>query len=299
MPEMLIEVEGHNGDVITIHGKGKGSQGAVLGEHPEGIYDEPTESIWNSHAFQTGADFGGIRVNKRDVVLGMEFVPQPGLGLADSMSRFRQAWSYKADSKLWIETPDTRRHVPLRISETLKCAPDVDVFVQEHAHVIYSLTAGKPRWLEPDVTKKWKSTTDTTDGSTAVGYVPVSNPTAQNMWLKWTVQAYPGAVYKLADYSFGDDRYERAEEDATRMVPLPSLIAGEHLVVNTDEEEDQVTSSLDTQVWMRMEGRTFCYPVPPNTKKTMLRVEVTGAPAGVGVQVRCPREYAHPFLMES
>lgn len=304
--ELIIELESFDTGVLyRIHGPGHGDRGVFLGQHPEGIYDEPTESIWNSHAFQIGASFGGIRIHKRDVILGMEITDTPDATWQDNDSDWRLAWDYKKDSKLWIETNDSRRWLSLKMSEDPKFAPDTDPFQAQYGHIIYTAVAGNPRWYEKDYTDQWINSTDTTNGAWAPdGFVKAWNPTNTTAWMIWTVQAYPGAVYKLPDFSFGNDKEERAVEDAARKIVMPALIAGEHLVVNTDDEDDQVTSNIDTQVWQRMEGVTFCYPLEPyfgtrrhRTYKQPVNLPVTvkNAPAGVGVQLRIRRGFTRPW----
>ncbi|WP_280395565.1 phage tail protein [Nocardia brasiliensis] len=286
-------------DIWTIHGEGAGDRGIYLGTNPEGLYDEPTESIWNSYAYQIGADFGGIRIHKREVILGVEAIATPYQSWQRNDSDFRKAWSYKKDSRLRCLTDDWGlRYLRLRLSKTPDFSPDTDPFKDQYGHVIYSGTAGFPRWQEDDVTAVWVSTTDTTNGEWTDGVVKVSNPTDTEMWLKWVLQAYPGVVYKLPDFSFGDDRFERASEHANRKITMPALVAGEHLRVDTDENADQVVSDIDTQAWQRMRGIRFLYPIPPGTQETLLPVSVKNAPAGVGVQVRCPRNWSRPWGLD-
>ncbi|MBP2211080.1 hypothetical protein JOJ87_001424 [Rhodococcus ruber] len=307
-PELtLIEWEGHNGEWFTLAGVGSGDRGVHLSSQISGIWDDPFNSIWNSHAFQIGADFGGIRTNQRDVVFGVHVKGTASASWRENDSEFRKSFSPLRDSKLWIETPDSRRHLNLRLSETPQFAPEIDPNKIKYGAVVYTCVAGNPRWYEPDVTSTWVSPTDTTavDGSgnfttTSSGTVAVSNPTDTTIWLKWVLQAYPGAIYTLPDFSFGDDRFERAEIDATRSIVMPPLMADEHLVVDTDEHalNGQVNSSLDTQVYIRMNGVQFLYPIPPYTKTTHLPVSVTGAPAGVGVQCVQQRPWSRPFGLQ-
>ncbi|MEU2002071.1 phage tail protein [Rhodococcus sp. NPDC019627] len=303
--ETLIELEGAptsdgTTEWFTLLGDGKGNRGVHLGTEVDGAFDdEPTESIWNSHAYQIGSTFGGIRINHRDVLFKAHIKKTSDASWETNDSEWRKAWNYKKDSKLWVQTETSRRHLPLRPFETPVAKPEFDPHGQEFGTIDMHCRAGKPRWLEPDVTKEWISNTDTLDGSWNTGTIPVWNPTDTEIWLKWTVQAYPGAIYRLPDYSFGDDRYEMADEHATRQIVMPELLAGEHLKVNTDEEDEQVASSIDTQVWLRMNGVTFLYPVPPYQKtKKYLPVSVKNAPAGVGVQVRMPRTWTRPWGLQ-
>lgn len=302
---MLFEVEGHNGEWFTIAGKGEGDRGVTLGTQIDGIWDSPFESIWNSHAFQIGADFGGIREDKQDVAFGVHITDRVGT-FEENDSEFRKAWHKKKDSNLWVTTENSRRYLPMRLSKAPEFAPEIDPIVAGYGGVVYHTTAGFPRWLEPDKVDKWVSTTDTTGvvfnpanplAGASIGHVTISNPTDEPIWLKWVLQGYPGARYILPDFSFGDDRFDRAAEDADRKIVMPPAIAGDNISIDTDETKDQVTSTLDLPWYIYMQGVTFCYPVPEYTKPIQLPVAVTGAPAGVGVQVRQPRTWSRPIGM--
>jgi hypothetical protein len=287
-------------DIYLLHGPGSGDRGVHLGTHPEGIYDEPTESIWNSHAFQIGASFGGIRIHKRDVILGIEVTDTQYETWQRNDSEWRRAWSFKKESKLWCETEEWgRRFLPLRLSKDPDFAPDTDPFQDQWGHIVYSGTAGYPRWKQDDVTDQWINNTDLTEVTDpnvwSTGTVTVSNPTDTEMWVQWILQAYPGAIYRLPDFSFGDERWDAGTAHAARTITMPSLIAGEHLKVNTDEEQDQVVSNIDTAVYQRMKGVRFLYPIPPETEELELPVAVRKAPIGVGVQVRCARNWTRPW----
>ncbi|WP_240327547.1 phage tail protein [Nocardia farcinica] len=270
--------------------------------------DEPVETIWNATAYQIGSTPGGYRVEKRDITLPLEFVRTDDETFQRNDSEFRKAFRPDKDSKLWCRTDEWgSRWLDLRLTSEPEYVLDLDPFKRQYVHADYFLTAGFPRWRQPDVTAKWINPTDTTNGTWSYGTVTVSNPTDTEMWLVWVVQAYPGAVYELPDFSFGDDRYERPDADAQRKIKLPALIAGEHLRVNTDEQQDQVVSNIDTQVYQRMKGVRFLYPIPPYLgtrnhptvkKPVVLPVGVKGAPAGVGVQVRCPLNWSRPWGLD-
>src|SRR5690606_14462249 len=100
--------------------------------------------------------------------------------------------------------------------------------------------------------------------------------------------------------SLGDDRFEAAEEHADREVEMPSLILGEHVVVDTDEMtmNGQVNSSLDTAVYQRMNGREFLYPIPEYTDPMEVSVFIEGADIGNVVQLRLPRTWSRPWGLE-
>lgn len=142
--------------------------------------------------------------------------------------------------------------------------------------------------------------TNTTSGIESDSFL-VSNPTDNEIWLKWVLQAgNAGIIWTLPDFSFGDDREDRAEEDEDRMIVMPDLVLNENVVVDTDEMTmaGQVVSSLDTQVHQRMNGREFLYPIPPYTDPTELPFTVTAADIGNVVQVRMPRTWSRPWGLE-
>lgn len=294
--EALVQVEPfRGGEWFTISGPGQGDLGVELATEVQDLYDVPVETIRNAHAFQKGSSYGGKRIKHRIPIFGVHVLGESGSEWETLDSEWRKAWDYDNDSKLWIETDDSRRYLSLRLFEQPKVDLEFDPHGECTAQVTMTCVAGDPYWYEPDETVTWRSTTDTTDGSTFTDSVLVSNPTSEEIWLKYVVQAHPGAIYTLPDFSFGDDREERAEIDADRVFELPALIAGEHLVVDTDPTTTQVESNIDTAPYLRTNGKQFVYPIPAYTPPTPLPISVTGAPAGVGVQVRMPRPWSRPW----
>lgn len=143
--------------------------------------------------------------------------------------------------------------------------------------------------------------TSNTSVKSEVGHVTVMNPTNCEQWIKWVAQAgNAGIIWTLPDYSWNDDRFDRANDDASRMIIMPALISGEHIVVDTDEMTmaGQVVSTIDTAVYLRMNGVQYLYPIPAYTPPTVVPVAVTGAQIGNGVQVRCPLSWTRPWGLE-
>ncbi|MFC9761643.1 phage tail protein [Rhodococcus jostii] len=293
-----VELEGVNGNWFTLSGPGMGEQGAYLGTEVDGFYDAPVKTIHNSHAFQTGSTYGGKRTLQRDLVFGIWITDDNGKSWEANDSEWRKAWSYDHEGKLWITTDTSRRFLKVRLGEHPQVQMEHDPRLIGSQKVVMTAVANDPWWYEPDAVDEWIAPTDTSGGGTVTGSVTVSNPTDVPIWLTWVIQA-PGKP-TLPDFSFGDDRYERAELDADREIVMPELPPGEHILVDTDEEaiNGQVNSSLDTQVYLRMNGVTFCYPVPPYTPATVLPVAMSKAPAGVGIQVRAPRPWSRPWGLQ-
>lgn len=296
--EALVEVETFRGEWFTISGPGQGDRGVELASEIDDLYDVPVETIRNSHAFQKGSSYGGKRIKHRIPVFGVWISGVSGGDWEELDSEWAKGWDYDEESKLWIETESSRRSLSLSLYQQPKVDLEYDPHGELCAKVVMTTVAGDPYWYEADATATWVNPIDTTGGAVSHGVLPIENPTDQEIWLKYTVQAYPGAVYTLPDFSFGSDRKEMAVEHAARTITMPPLLAGEHLLVDTDDSTTQVESNIDTQIYLRMDCLRFLYPIPPYTPRTELPVSVTGAPAGVGVQVRMPRPWSRPWGLQ-
>lgn len=291
-----VELEGVNGKWFTLSGPGMGLQGAHLGTQVEGFYDAPVKTIHNSHAFQTGSTYGGKRNLQRDLVFGVWITDDHVDSWAEADSEWRKAWSYDKDCTLWITSEGSRRFLKLRLAEQPQVDMEHDPRLLGDAQVTMTCVANDPWWYEPDVTAQWVSPSDTSSGSINYGTLSVSNPTDVPIWPKYVVQG-PGRPM-LPDFSFGDDRYERAIIDADRKIWCPAISAGDTILFDTDEEADQATSLLKIPYWQQMNGVTFCYPIPPYTNQVQLPVGMRNAPAGAGIQVRCPRPWSRPWGLQ-
>lgn len=291
----LIQVESFDGrHTFTLAGEGEGDRGVWLSTDFEGWYDEPTTSIWNSTAFQIGATFGGIRINQRDVIFGVDIEGDFQKTWRQNDSFWRKAWSYKKDSKLIIQTPESRRWLDLRLSQNPILKNEGDPNKTGINRVLMTATAGNPRWREPDKTTQYVSPTGNDVGQI---WFP-GNPTDTEVFVQWTASALQSEVWAIPDFSFGNDRHEAADLHAERMLFLPELIPGEHIWVNSDENEDMIVSSLDTEVWQRMAGESLLYGVPPYTEPGWWPVEVSGGKPGSVIQLRVPRTWSRPWGLE-
>ncbi|OHD15059.1 MAG: hypothetical protein A2Y38_25955 [Spirochaetes bacterium GWB1_59_5] len=283
MAKTLVELEGHNGAWFTLAGDGAGEQGAWLGTDLEGIYDAPVRTIYTEHAHQIGASYAGLRRLRRDIVFGVTVVNTDSDTWSDNDSEWRKAWSYTADSKLWIETEDSRRYLKLRLAEQPLFKPAHDPHQTRMERVVMTCVAGDPWWYEEDETDTWTLAS----GTEGAGTVTVSNPTDQEIWLKWVLQG-PGR-WLLPDFSWKNDEW------AERKISMPLQVAGQEFRVDTDPFEDQLRDPNGSQVWALMNGVTFLHSVPPYTPETELPISVSEAEAGVLAQVRCPRTWSRPW----
>ncbi|MFI8976921.1 phage tail protein [Nocardia asteroides] len=289
-----MQIEGCNGDLVTISGPGMGAEGVILGTDLEGIYDAPVRTIYTEHAHQIGATYAGVRNLKRDITFGVWIGKEAGESWMSNDSRWRKMWAYDRDTKFWIETEESgRRYLKVRLSEQPTFKPELDPNILQSGRVVMPVVAGDPWWYEQNhLTSSWVLES----GTSGAGFVEVSNPTDQELWLKWTLQG--GAKWVVPDFSFGDNRFKRGVADAARRIQMPKQAAGQTFLINTDPFEDQLRDPAGIQVWSLMNGVSFNYPIPPYTKKTLLPVAVSEASAGVGIQVRCIPAWSRPWGLE-
>jgi hypothetical protein len=299
-----IQVETPTGEWFTLIGPGKGDRGVYLGSRVEGVWAAPTETIYNSTAFQIGASYGGERNPKRDVTFDVEIVRTRTSSWERNWSDWVRAWKTDEDCKLWYETDNSRRYLKCRLAKEVGMSPNIDPIQMGHATVTMTLVAADPWWYEEVDTSPYVTTTDTTAGGTEIGHVNLWNSTPLDMWPIWVAQGTAGIVWFLQDWSFGNDDFERAVVDADRVIQLAPLIAGEHLTIDTDPlaEDGQFNSSLDTEFHQRMGGVRFMYQVPPYTgtedEPIVWPVAVRYAPIGAGIQLRMRRAWPTPMGMQ-
>ncbi|MFE7799003.1 phage tail protein [Nocardia sp. NPDC057440] len=304
----LIEWEGCNGEWWTLSGEGQWDRGVCLADEDDGtdfdgMYDSPFTAIYNSTAFQIGATYGGYREDKYDFILAIHVIGTKQMPWRYIDSEFRKSMSVKRDAKIWVTTEDSRRHLAVRLGAKPKIKAVNDPNSEQYGLLLLPLVGAFPRWIEEPFKSTFITQTDTTVSGFETGYVTVSNPLPEDyeIYLQWRIQASnAGLVVTLPDYSFGNDEYLRAEEDALRKVELAPLLLNEHLLIDTDKMafNGQFNSSLDTEFPQRMGGKRFAYNIPGNTPPTQLPIKVSKAPIGTGIQVVCPRPWPRPWGLE-
>lgn len=301
----LVQLEGWQGDWFTLHGPNQGNRGVVL-NGLDGIVDAPVITSRSKTAFRPGALDGGKRWEEREVTITATVAPALATGRADGDfelldSDFRKAWSYSADSKLWIQTRSGRRHLPLRLSSAPRYLTKLDPHRKQYGQIELDTVALVPWWIEPDVVDTWVSQ----DAGVQEGAVRIENPTDRPMWLKWTITA-PG-TWTLPDFSwYGSETFspddlpadiaDAASTSTARKIVMPPLSSGVGVDIDTDPFEEQVVRPGFPNFWSLMNGVQFCFPVPPWTPPTDLPVKVDG-PAGSTVAVMCEREWTRPWGM--
>ena len=291
---------------FILAGEGEGNRGVHLGTGLEGIYDIPMSVLITEHAFQKGASYGGTRYPPRRFSFGVVVYGEAGAAWDRRDSQWRRAWSTSEDSYLVVETPNSTRTLRVRLSEAPKISTDFDPNQTQVERVIMTVIALDPFWYgEPEVIE-WENPTDTT-GLAVPENVTLSPLTYENpgdfyTWPVLELQAAPGACWIIPDYSWGNKRWRSAVQHANRHLVLPSLVAGEHLRVDTDEmaKLGQFETALDTPFHMRMEGQRFLYPLPAGliAEGPNVSIGVWNAPAGLKARITIPRPWTRPFGME-
>lgn len=308
--DTVIEIEGPRGQHWPVAGPDQWTKGVALADESsgtdfDGMFDVPTTTLYNSTAFQVGADFDGIREDKYDFVLAFEVEADQtrGLSWARVDSAFRTSFSYKRDSKIWVTADGAKRHLPVRLGGKPRLKVNNDPNSEKGARILMPLVGRYPRWIEAPQPSSFYTQTDTTGGGTETGYVWIDNPLPEDYdaYPIWEIQASAeGVTVTLPDYSWANHIWERAEEDALRKVPLAPLHLGEHLRITTDPMAmgGQFNTATRSEYTGRMNGLRLMYPIVAGTPRQQVPVTVSGAPKGTRIRVTVPREWPRPWGMD-
>lgn len=333
--DTVVELEGINGEWFTLAGPRAGAEGYVLGTGVKGLFDPPVKTVYEEPGNYPGARFLNHRIQRRDITFAV-IILNDAKGPTSWLSRdseWRKAWAFDKDAKLHITTPESgHRYLKVRLGES----PDIDLETDPNMGTLtvakMMAIAGDPFWYEDDVVYSAITSKDTrfqpsiffngaaipkealsikvdpSDGSGGL------NPTDQYVWLKWTVpgskehvpdlpfpfppgiavpwDTAPFAQWSIPDYSFEDPT------QADRVLTMPGLLIGEDCVIDTDPRVEQVSSASGSQVWGRMNGVRFRYPVPPWTEKKTFQITVSGCAPGQMITLRIPRPWSRPWGLE-
>lgn len=276
----VIELEGVDGSVWRLHGRGSGAEGVHLGESPDGIYDAPVRTLWQQGAFQEGATPNGTRWDARDVVFTAMIQSTAERSWQEVDSAWRRAWAYDQDSILRVTTPSGTRELRLRMFESPKFTPDHDPRVNSFGEVVMTCRAGDPFWREQP--HKQTVTADTASGT---AYVDVSNPTDKDMWLRWVLSA--GSRWTLPDFDFAG---------GSRTVTMPTLFTSRDVLVDTHPLREQIVVVDWANAWEAMGGVQLLHPVPAYTPPTEVPVSWSGA--GGSLMLVQDRRWSRPWGLE-
>ena len=256
--DTVIEIEGCNGEWATIAGPHAGDKGIWLATELSGLYDPPVKVVDEVPGNWPGARYLNHRVQKRDVVFGVEILHEECDTWTSRESQWRKMWAFDKDTVMHVTTSESgTRRLKLRLAES----PEVDMRTDPRLKTINRTQmvcfAYDPFWWADDDVYLGTCKTDTTFDPNALQLpwpwpknklptetitikVPVVNPTDQAIYPKWScpgstfapAEPYiPGlpwlgapksrsTIWTVPDYSFQPD------SNAKRRVTLPALIGG-------------------------------------------------------------------------
>lgn len=94
----------------------------------------------------------------------------------------------------------------------------------------------------------------------------------------------------LTGIDVGEGRVEQFRKGTTA--------PAENVIVNSDPREEQVVSESGSQIWSRMNGVRFRYPIPSYTRDKTFEITVSGCEPGQSVALRLPRPWSRPWGLE-
>ncbi|MBF6326593.1 hypothetical protein IU451_29275 [Nocardia cyriacigeorgica] len=299
-----IDIYGLDGSHFIINGAGA-SKKLFLAPDLKGIYDAPVVTLRKSSVYQKGSTYEGKRYKQRDITFAVHIKGDTPEEWQDLQSRWNAAWDYEADrwdpqstlTKMSITTPSSgTRSLWLAKGDTVEFESKHDPHVTGWSVQPMAVVADQPFWFED----KWETEPydyfQTGSTGTSEGFVTISNPTDQPMWLQWVVTR---GIWTLPDYTWTGKKHHRIPGGKwpNRKITLPELTAvegGARITLYRDKL--QVRDFYGTNLAGRMNGISFLHQIPPKTPETNLPVKVENAPAGgARVEVYCNMRWSHPW----
>jgi hypothetical protein len=160
-----------------------------------------------------------------------------------------------------------------------------------------AVVADQPFWFEDKYENAFADYFETGSAGTTEGFVTISNPCDQPMWLQWVVTR---GLWTLPDYTWTGKKHHRIPggQYPNRKITLPLLgdtEGGARITLYRDKL--QVRDLAGTNLAGRMNGISFLHQIPPKTPETQLPVKVENAPTGgARVEVYCQRRWSHAWL---
>jgi len=303
-------------DVWHLSGHNEGAEGVFISGPIRGLVHRPFRSIWHEPAY--GAPrFERTVDERREISTRIAICSDSEFGWQDVEAKF---WNGMTGDKPGCWCTFTRRTgelwLPMQLVEAVQTElsddPGYQNYVQEWD--ILLATDGEPRWRMPDLqppdwVNAMATTTTIKDGdgllaptiTVGVGRFKIANRGTAPSWPIYTVSA-PGRCW-LPDGTSG------------RMIAVPELAAGEHIIVDTNPENRIAISAIDPvddwtrQIvrnsellsWLfgqygesgltvleRFHGQGFTQPIAPGTVATLPVYHDTD---GARVSVRLPQRY--------
>lgn len=280
-----IELTGCDGSYWCLSGPGMGEQGITLNPNVQNLIDAPVKTLWIPGPF--GQQYVGKRVQRREMVFSVQAADDDPDTWATIDAKWRWAWDYDKECTLSVTTSDGTRSMNLRLLEAPKAYGAKDPHITADNPVVMTTAAEFPYWTEPSTIETWSTANKNDSIQFAVqndGDVPV--------WLRWTLTDL--ATWKIADFSWGNSMYGRAAEDAGRTIALPTLRAGENVVVDSDPRVQTIIAANDAPVQHRWSGNDLLYPLMPGSFGE-IPLSVSNTTRGAVAQLTVPRWFSRPW----
>lgn len=303
-------------DVWHLSGFNEGAEGVFISGAIKGLVHRPFKSIWYQPAY--GAPrFERTVDERREISTRIAICSDSEYGWQDTETKF---WNGMDGDNPGFWCTFTRRtgelYLPMQLADAVQTEltedPGYSNYVQEWD--ILLAADGEPRWRMPDLqpadwvndlaattTVKRDDSLLAPDITVGVGKFKVANRGTAPAWPVYTVSA-PGRCW-LPDGTSG------------RMIRVPKLSSGEHIIVDTNPENRIAISALDPvddwtkqivrnsellswlfgqygetgiSVLERFHGQGFTQPIAPGTIATLPVYHDT---PGARISVRLPQLY--------
>lgn len=277
---------GRDGSYWCLAGPGAGEQGLTISPNIQNLVDAPVKTLWVPGPF--GEQYVGKRNQRREMVFAVQVYDEDPDNWATIDSQWRWAWDYDQESTLSITTSDGTRTLGLRLLEAPKSYGPKDPHITADNPVVMTTAAEFPFWVEkPDQHDFTTVNTDHTWSQFVAnnGDVPV--------WLKWTLT--DNALWKLPDFSWGNDMYSRGAMDTGRTIYLPQLALGENVVVDSDPRVQTIVAANDAPVQHRWKGQDLLYPLMPGKSGEIPISVSTPGLIGAAARLTVPKWFSRPW----
>ncbi|WP_051727999.1 hypothetical protein [Nocardia brasiliensis] len=276
------------------------SEGVLLRKGPSKLIDAPAKTYWLNSA--TGAHYQGMTFERRDPVFSVQISGRDPAQWADRDSRFRMALGLVGEDTFWLEAHTSYgvRRLEMRLlTEPIAYASaeweGYDPWLRHESTLGISAACERPFWESSPVELEWIPPTSTATGTVMVpnrGDVPVFWRGFANAPGRWRVfdRSWGQKIYAKATYPFN-----RAADDAARMVWLPTLVTGEDTSIDSDPDEPTLIAANGAPVQDRWQSNGILYPIAPWTPPTPVTVQCEGVQAGAGIKFWIPRRFSRPW----
>lgn len=297
-----IRLIGVDGSVWHLTGENEGNEGAFMLPKLQKFIDAPAQTLWVKSGYRS--HYQGVKFERRDPVFSIHV-----FSLTNDPddwhvieSRLRMALGmYDQEFTIEFETIDGTRRLKMRLLEEPRSYQGEwegkDPHLYAESSIAVSAAASQPFWADETLVQVASFPT-----GAGTQYVTVQNPGDVEIWLRWRIPA-PSKV-TLPDWSWGqesayslidpDDVYTPAD-DSARVWPVPQLVAGEDLKVNSEPDRPLMIAANGANVSGRAHGDGLRYPVAPHTEPTPIPVTMTGGPANAKVYLENDQWFSRPW----